>query len=386
MRTLFVCLMVTSLACGVPLSQTTTDAGTDAGADAGLDTVATDGGTRALAANDVSVLFPLSNSLWPASTEGVGGPFLPPAVFAQLPKKLVKETTANSEALAGLRVVALRVDPCFPGAPCRAQLRLVVQRVVGGTANDGALHLLYGLDAQAFATLVASLRTIATLAPENASATTLGVSPALQAQGLDGAYGRALLALVKRTIGAATLERLTFMTRTNARSGTWEFGAINVRGFTPTGAVAIQGLQGETLQTVTRGAGARYTYSLTPNRAQHAAVLSVLSGDQVAAADAATLATAREVLGRLENPTLEHAESVDCASCHLARHLRVGMAGIAPGSAPASTYAESAPAAVGAADGDFDNLRAFGWFDTSPVVNPRVANETREVLRALEMQ
>src|SRR3954468_13589110 len=115
--------------------------------------------------DDLSVLYPLATSqaafdrgyLAPASP-GLGGPLLPADVYEQAfgpPGTLQLGGTPAAPALAGLRMVAFRLDPCFasldatPDAACVNQLRIVFQTLrFDGTqaiaiAADDAVHAFY---------------------------------------------------------------------------------------------------------------------------------------------------------------------------------------------------------------------------------------------------
>src|SRR4029078_1979497 len=127
-------------------------------------------------------------------------------------RQVIRELQGNDATYAGLRVVSLRFDPCFSGNPCYPQARLVLQGLnQGGTqAFDGAFHALYNLSADEFATVTTRLKSLAALAPENDRVTTLGVSPALLAQGMTGAYATGLRDLVTEFIGSSNLAKFTF--------------------------------------------------------------------------------------------------------------------------------------------------------------------------------
>ena len=174
---------------------------------------------HALTAADVAVLMPLpaagDDGLWPADDAALGGPLVPRGLVDQLG---AGDLATQYDAL---RVVALRIDPCFMHnwgtAACQPQVRLTLQPVdvARGQAGDDALHALYNLDGPAFTTLLDGLRTITEAAPEQAEpGQPLGVSPALAAQGLDGDYGTLLRALITSTVGAGNLARLAASTAT----------------------------------------------------------------------------------------------------------------------------------------------------------------------------
>jgi hypothetical protein len=115
------------------------------------------------------------------------------------------------------------------------------------------------------------------------------------------------------------------------------------------------------------------------------AILPVLTGEGAAAASVAARAAAHEALLRIENPTLESAEVVDCASCHIANRLRGFMETTFPAATPPATlYAGAIEArrVIGKAEASNQNIRAFGYFETEPVITQRVANETHAALAA----
>jgi hypothetical protein len=347
--------------------------------------------------NDVSVLFPVgganpTTALWPATLQGLGGPLLPRATFDMIGRSLVNALDTADAQYAALRVVSVRFDPCFPAAPCQPQVRLVLQSITDGTQFqgtffDGAVHLLYNLTGDQFAGLVKEVRVLTALTKENTATAPLGPSPALTAQGLDGAYGKALRALVTRHAGAANLARMTFMTRTLARMGQWEFGGFNLQGFAPTGPIAIVGLSpNTTLQVVTRtGLSNDWGYSLTPTGIKFPAVGPMLTSAGTSQATPAARTEGYGAIVRIENPTLESPETADCASCHLAGLLRRHLDEKYPPSSPPTTeYAGHAEAkrvviTQSAFDAD-DDLRAFGYFGSVATISQRTANETHAVV------
>jgi len=355
------------------------------------------GTPRALTGHDVTVLLPLpavgDDTLWPASTPSRGGPLVPRAVFDDLGRSLVNDVDDGDEYDA-LRVVAVRVDPCFlrdwGAASCQPQLRLVLQAldVDGGRARDGAVHALYNLDDAELAELVTALRELTAAAPEQADAAApLGVSPALVAQGLDGVYGLHLRALVTRFAGEGNLARLTFMTRDDTRAGRWQFGGRAVRedlpkGFGPPGPLVIRALGLDvTLQTVSAGLGEPYAYDVAP-------MIAAVDGEPaVAAAHLVALPAAERVETyawalRQASPLHVTADSTDCASCHLADRARDFLEGAYPELVD-DAERDGRPAYVPGAVADASNLRALGYFGATPVVTLRTAAETRFVLDQL---
>lgn len=356
--------------------------------------------TRSLATNDVSVLFPLGKGeLWAASTPARGGTALfPRSAFDLVNLPVIRELQGPDATYNGLRVVSLRFDPCFGGNPCYPQIRLVLQglNAAGTSSFDGSIHALYNLTADEFQAMNARLRTLASLAPENASVTRLEVSPALLAQGMTGAYGLALRDLVTQSIGGAQLAKVTFMTRAQGPGDRWDFGGFNLRDFEPTGGFGIAGLDGNVrVQTVREnggrgpgggpgpGAGPGYAYTVTPGTLR-GQINAVLNSGGAQTASASERQAAMDALARVENPLVESPDTVDCGACHLANRIR-GNLQTAFSLTSTLAFASTAEATrlIGGAERDNENLRAFGYFDAQPAISQRTANETLRVLAAM---
>lgn len=333
-----------------------------------------------LSPNDVSVLFPdvPGDMLWPAALEAKGGPLLPRSEFARLDLSLVREVDDEAEYDA-LRVVAARFDPCFRrshGGPCEPQVRLVLQlRDPAGGFFDGAVHALYAVDPARLPALVAELRALAALAPENAGAP-LGVSPVLAARGLDTPYAQRLKSLVTAHAGAGSLVRLTFMSRTFSRSGQWQFGGFE----TGAGKLPIAGIDA-TQQNVTRSIADDFEYVVHPpfgDPAGRPGASSTRLGQMSASERADVHAWAMRQL----DPEAHLPDTTDCAACHVAGHVARRLESVAPALLTPPLQQARARRFVGAGDADPDNLRAFGWFMKSPAVAQRTAEETDAVLAA----
>jgi len=338
---------------------------------------------RELGDNDVSILFPAAGAeaLWPATLAGRGGPLLPAEVFARIGLSLVREVDDEAEH-AALRVVAARFDPCFApaiGGPCQPQIRLVMQIPdPAGGFFDGAVHTLYALSPQDFDAAVAELRALAALAPENAGQP-LGPSPALVAQGLQGAYARGLQALVTRYAGAGSLVRMTFMTRTFSRSGQWQLGGFHVGGTND--KITIVGI-GATQQNVTRSIAHTFEYDVVPAFMDPTGRPGA-SASRLDRLDPAARADVHAWAIRQQDPRQTLPDTTDCASCHIAGHTARHLEAAAPELVTPAIGAMRGARVVGAAEHDADNLRAFGWFGKAPHVAQRTANETRAVLAAI---
>lgn len=368
--------------------------------DASADVVATDtplveaGPSRALEANDISILLPIdganASALWAASAAGRGGPLVSREVFGQIGRPLFRERSTPEAQYDALRVVAVRYDPCFthgvaPSEACQPQIRLVMQGVdlATGRAFDGAIHLLYNLTPALDAATRAELRAMTALAPANVGRP-LGVSPVVAAQGMNGPYAQRLRVLVLASVGMENLVRMTFMTRTSARSGTWEFGGVSVRawpGSPPPGPLSIPMLAGATLQTTTSIIGPGVQYSVTPRIGQPENVAALSTQATADAHRTGGIAAVRALLTwatGVENPATHTPDTIDCATCHVANRVARSMARDYPMAAMGLEPTVSRQ--IGAQEMNSENLRIFGYFDADPAIAQRAANETAQAL------
>lgn len=353
--------------------------------DAGLSP--TSSTARSFGPADVSVLFPASPDLWRADLTTTSGPLLPRERFELNARSLVKELEDDAE-YEHLRVVSMRFDPCFQraiGGPCEPQIRLVFQASTDGkTFLDGAVHALYALSRPAFEAAIAALGRLVDTPSEGP----LGVHPRLAREGLGGPLGVGLAQIAKDHLGPATLTRVTFMTRTAAPAGQWQFSGFEILGNRdddPSKAdhakIPIAGI-GVTMQNVTRNrrgpdTDLTFDYTVHPLFAEKDGRRGA-SGLYLAELP---LEGRREVHAwalRQESPSSHVPDSTDCASCHVANHIGRRLEDLSPELGRPAVLRH-----VAINEPNPDNLRAFGYFDTEPQVAQRTANETAAVLSRL---
>jgi len=169
------------------------------------------------------MLFPLpeasADGLYRASDVGAFGELLPESMLETVgPIARVRyagdsigcESDEAVEATrARLRVVGVRIDPCFPvltASTCRRQVRFVWQPVNGPFFDDAALHVFYDLPAAEFASLVTEL---AALSRGFAKNLPLQVHPVLAQEGAAGPFAKALRKALFARIGKARITRIT---------------------------------------------------------------------------------------------------------------------------------------------------------------------------------
>lgn len=365
------------------------DSSPASGADAGVDAAQ----VVALDLNDVSVLVPLPTTEAPnghltASTVGDRGVLLPMDVYDAIPTFPV--TTAESLRYNVLKVVAIRFDGCHRGtiaSECEAQIRLVMQPVnTNGRARDASLHLFYSLSAGEFGEVVTRLREIKQMATVDLSGP-LDVHPELLASGVDGDYGYALSDLVLTYAGEENLTRVTFFLRAPPVQETWFFGGFEREAgeLEPMTIVGVgQGNQRVIRVTLEEG----YEFAVDPAAIAPEDGRRFLSSEALdGASDEIRAATFASYL-RVENPNHYGVDELPCAGCHLSTFVMNEAAlrhGVDAADFPDDRFVSARNLELrGASSETASSLRAFGWFDTSPMISQRVVNESAAVLDDIE--
>ena len=386
-RRLWTLLLLTAAACStqIPVS-------TDVALSAELAEV------PAVALHDVAILFPLpapgdANGLWPA-TQDLGGAraLLPAAVVDALGSMVAGEP--NRDIYALLRVVSLRLEPCFvadAAAPtCERQIRFVLQPVAADRAGvartttlDAAVHVIYELPTSAFAALargIVALRTAS--APQLAAP--LGVHPVLATEGLAGPFARGLLPLVVESTGKGRLTRITFM-GVRGRGNEWQFGGVRVAADGTLAPLPIPS-SGLALQSIVlqRG-GQSFVKSVSPQTAGTDDVSLLFDSISASVATRTEISAALRAANRIENPVLRSSEDTDCATCHAVASSRFWAEKTFAMSESASRFAAKGfdLAATGAPTTDLGVLRALGYFGSDAAISPRAIHEAAQAAQTI---
>lgn len=350
-----------------------------------------------LTLNDVSFLLPLpavnrEASLLAMSADGAMGPLLPRRLYDGLP--LLVEGQDAGVLYDELRVISVRVDPCFPGAAppaatCVKQVRLVAQPlfVKDGvvTTRDATVHLFYSPSDAAFSRVTAGVFELDEAAGSMTDGA-LDVHPVIRRQGLDGPYHGKLKALVLEACGLATLSRVAFMA-VDARGGQWRFGAFNVIGGSLVDdliprlpMLKVQAFQEFGTESFRNGA-------LIPG-APNDQLDTLLRESDMRLADPRTLDKALTSALRIEHPERSSPKTIDCASCHVATRARANAERfhhIDPTGHPDLFTAPGFDLSrVDAVKDEPRALRAFGYFGRDSAFSQRTINESAAVAKALE--
>ena len=349
---------------------------------------------HSLSLNDLSVLLPLPRDLSERSLllqpkdRGSFGDLIPMAIYKKLPQ-LLPESANSVPYRNSLRVIAIRIDPCFfegvgPQA-CRHQIRLVWQPVVqdstGVTTRDAAVHSFYEMNEVDFSRLWPQWRTLFS----GLAADPLQVQPQLRKEGLHGPTWRALRDLVLKTCGAQNLVRVTTMALFSGEE-LWIFQGFDVvQGQVQ--EIKIPRIQ-ETAQALVIGGPSfkAYTGIMAPSPEQDSQLASLVQ-NSFAFLKTRPEVEVKELMNRLyeyENPLKHNPGTLDCASCHVAQQaLSWGQQnysfwdwknGFDKFSYKSTWNLEpSIPSVL-----KTNQLRAFGYFTNQPAISQRVINETAE--------
>jgi hypothetical protein len=392
------------------------------------------GGASGLASpvtmNDISILFPLGTSSdysaghLRADAPGSRGVLFPSSIFQKI-------TIAGSFSVPGgpvgggatapyanMRVVTLRLDPCFgelhPSAAattCRNQLRLVFQELQattkGVSAFDSGVHALYSVTRDQLLAMVNEIVRLREAAGGQGGKGPLGPHALMVAQGLGGSFSTAVQKLILQYAGEQNLVRATAMT--SANSGfQWDFFGFDVTGATPTATpikiatLAATGAADMTKETFFRGFATSTDpmgeFTPKPTGPDDFTILTdAQAAAKLSSADKAKLANA---LARVDNPTIFTAETLDCARCHLATPLgqnvaRDGLHLSETGDPDAFSPDGHWVTAEEMKTTDFlfgsstntevplVNVHAFSYANRLPAINQRTVNETAAAVQFL---
>lgn len=340
--------------------------------------------------NDISLLLPLPKQgeevkMWGPES---GDTLLPGAVFTKLPD-IVLDLDRGSVYKKALKVVAIRIDPCFRegNEPCRRMIRFVWQPLVFEenrfTTLDAGIHTFYELSQGQWESFLKEL-------PAGAPGAKLGIHPQLAKEGYEGATWQKLQVILKYC-NPVTLVRATAMT-VNPLGNIWFFTGLDVKG-TNTQPIQIARVNDSTqgfFANVSDLDSPEFRVAMNPAPHDQPSFLRVLR-DSVSARrmpEADLLDATREAL-RLENPNLTDPGSVDCASCHSARLASAWAARSFPdwdwlNLFEREIFTEGGNAYLPAPKTTPANvLRMFGYFKDEPVITRRVEFETLQSLKGL---
>lgn len=349
--------------------------------------------------NDVSILLPLPtaeewNQLPRGATEGKKGLLLPVSYLKTMPRLISDDT--NQKMYSYLRVVGIRLDPCFHEGRlpmrCRAQIRLVWQplRLVEKITStfDASLHSFYDLSRDDFSQLIREVAELKKTKTEKNEFLPLGINPFIKADGLNGEYSKKLFQIVTNYIGDSNLTRVTFM-QLFMNEMVWMFGGLDIANGEVT-PIQIARLRTNS-QLFGNSASPRpfwFLGGMNPEPTEEENLNILVKDSRILAPqnEDAIIAAAKAAF-RFENPELHNPGTVDCVSCHVAQAAKTWALRQYPWMQLDLVNEKE----IYTSDRDLRNLspmqvhtnilRTFGYFMNRPFVAQRTINESAAVIK-----
>jgi len=357
------------------------------------------------ALHDVSILFPLpDNSRWdslisPSSQENL----LPLSVLQKIPYLI---NQPNEVTHPTMRVVGIRVDPCFSEGhgpiTCQKQVRFVWQPLMiknnKTTTVDASLHAFFVLTDNEFSVLLRQLADLNDKYKRQVKffnpSLPLGVHPILKEVGLNSNYAQQLRSIFLNAVKDKPMSRITFM-KLKGMDDMWFFGGFDFTQDTAT-AIQIPNLTGATEQEfinemAIRPPAKQFLGGIFPAADEESpfSTISKDSGNLEEYTDEQIKKMIREVAD-FDNPKKHNPGTLDCVSCHLAGAMRTwANINFAPFALPAEyesyRYKNSNYNLTNNNElpGQTNVLRLFGYFDDKPITAQRVINESAEAASAI---
>ncbi|MBV2168955.1 MAG: hypothetical protein KUL82_09625 [Bdellovibrio sp.] len=282
--------------------------------------------------NDVSYLLPLptvvgGDALLGLEAPGKGGPLLEPILLGRVP--ILAIDMDREETYQALRVIAVRIDPCFPlptPQSCQKQIRLVWQPLQEGRrrqahAVDAALHSFYVLSDSEFANLLTDLEAWKTKYPVQTNFIPLQVHPAWAQQGDRSPALRDFQEIIKKYAGRANLTRVTAMVLRGA-ADMWAFAGFELRDG-QLELFEVPRLKGRLAQSFVNVAVPSDHFAgggMSPSP-KGSDTFDNIVAESVRLGDGSEELIRQEVKAayRIENPKNFSPENMDCVSCHVAQ-------------------------------------------------------------------
>ncbi|WP_413288676.1 hypothetical protein [Bdellovibrio sp. HCB337] len=348
--------------------------------------------------NDVSYLMPLPSQVGPDNLLGIeapgrGGALLPPRLLASVPPLTVTHT--EQQTLEALRVIAVRIDPCFPlptPQSCQRQIRIVWQPIEEGRLNqtqtiDAALHSFYVLNEKEFGDLLNDLQTWKTKHSVKTEGLALQVHPAWNLQKDQSPALIDFNNIIKKFAGAENLSRVTAMVLRGA-GDMWAFQGFEVKN---------GGLQILKIPRINHGSQAFLNFAVPADHFDRGQISPepkapdtinqiIRNSDKLSAGNEELIRQEVTAALRIENPKNFNPENLDCVSCHVAQPARewaqrkrgdITIADLVQGFGyqnPRYNLSNSTKILS-----NTQMIRAFGYFIQEASISQRVINESAEV-------
>lgn len=360
--------------------------------------------------NDVSYLFSLpkkgeSDFLLMPSSKGPRGDLFPKRLDIHF-KELIISYDAPEDSFRELRVVGMRIDPCFiyttaQNEKCQPQIRLVWQPLKEMedlySTYDAAAHSFYDLSEAEFKNLSKELQNLKSKYKVITRGLPLSIHPAMTNEKTRVAFANDLKTIILKYAGEKNLKRFTFM-QFLTKDIWWRFGGFDILADGTTKSLTIPRLKNadEPLQDFfnedplndigMRGTIMPFMRDFNDNLSDYVTAYGISNTEN----GKRKLADAFKIINRIENPRIHNTATMDCVHCHIASPSRFWLE---------TKFSHLMPEIVKNVDHyvqDFlfiknlqnpnfnkkknKSIRSFGYFDEKPSVNQRTINETSVVV------
>lgn len=355
--------------------------------------------TEILDLNDISILLPLPtpddwNLLPQGKTIAHNGMLLPLTYLKQIPQLI--GIAPNEKAYPMMRVVGIRLDPCFHEGPapirCQAQIRMVWQVLAPNDETtstfDAALHSFYNLTDTQFKELLSSVIDLKLKHGTSSSTNTpLAIHPILQSEGLSGPYYTQLINLIYQYVGEGNLSRVTFM-QLFMNGNIWEFGGFDIKdqNLTPI-TIARTNTTTQQFKNSATPEPIWFLGGMTPEVTQDDNLNFLIHDSRLVTLENENdIIAATRAAYRFENPKQHNPGTLDCVSCHVAQASKewalqkfptLNLDVINQNEIYQSPYNLKNLSPM---QNQTNILRAFGYFLDSPIIAQRTINESADVL------
>lgn len=355
--------------------------------------------------NDVSYLLPLpekleTNGLLGLHSPARGGGLLPSVqAMAKLPPLAIGMT--REQSYQALRVMAVRIDPCFPlptPQSCQRQIRLVWQPLQMGPRSavrtvDASMHSFYVLNDAEFSALLRDLTRWKTKYRVATDGLPLQVHPAWAQEGDRSAALQDFQRIITKHAGVQNLIRVTMMVL-RGTGDMWAFAGFSYQQ-DQLEFIGIPRINNRSQAFVNFAVPAdRFSMGqITPTPAGDDTFNNLMfDSDQMLPGNNKDDLLLKELtaIARIENPRIYNPENMDCVSCHVAQQGKQWSLLNRPDLQIADTWnamkyknarhnlnnESSVPL-------NTQDIRAFGYFGRNVSLSQRVINESAEVADAV---
>lgn len=355
--------------------------------------------------NDVSYLMPLPSSveaqgLLRLDSPGRGGVLLSPKIAQQIPVLAIDRSREEIEA--SLRVLAVRIDPCFPlptPQSCQRQIRLVWQPVEVNNRQqiqsvDAALHSFHVLKDWEFAGLLQDLASWKKKFSVETGYKPLQIHPAWSAEGESSQALVEFNQIIMKYAGMENFTRVTAMVlRGNADM--WAFagfeprdGRLQMLKVPRLGDRLSQAFINLAVPADHFAGGGISPIAKGPDTFNNLVAESIRLGEGEDKEDL-ILKEVRAAF-RVESPKNFNPENMDCVSCHVAQPAIHWVLNKRP-----ELQAEKVWSSEIYQNMKYDlsntspevwntqQIRGFGYFGRNAAISQRVINESAEVADAI---